>query len=41
MFLFEKSLLGSYWIRLYVLGERHGPFYTMAELKRTAANETK
>ena len=40
MFLFEKSLLGSYWIRSYDLGERYSPFHTMAELKQTAANKT-
>ena len=36
MFLFKKSLIGTYWIRLYDLGQRHGPFHAMAELKQTA-----
>ena len=36
MFLFEKSLTGASWNKLYDLRERHGPFYAMAELKQTA-----
>ena len=35
MLLFEKSLIGAYYNRLYDLGERHGPFYPRAKLKQT------
>ena len=36
MFLFENSLIGAYWNRLYDFWERHDPFHAMAELKHNA-----
>ena len=35
MFLVEKSLIGAYCNTFYDLGERHGFFHAMAELKQT------
>ena len=35
MFLFENSLIGAYWNRLYDFEERHSPFSVMAKLKKT------
>ena len=37
MFLFEKSLIGAYWISLYDLGERHGPFSCNGRIKANSA----
>ena len=34
MFLFEKILIGAYCNSLYDLGQRHGPFHAVAELKQ-------
>ena len=35
-FLLEKSLIGTYWYRLYDFEKGRAPFYAMAEFKQTA-----
>ena len=39
MFLFEKSLIGVYWNRLYDLVERHGPFSCYGRIKANSAGK--
>ena len=37
MFLFEKSLIGAYWNRLYDVRERHGHLSCYGQIKANSA----